>query len=203
MDIGRATVERMGGHRLLEAWLLVSEGTILTAEGKGREAVAVLERSRVEKEKILGPDHHEVFIAVNNIGVGLQGAGRYEEARARYEEARLGFARVLGPDHPMVAMALNNEGESLSQLGRHGEARACFERAVAIWRKAETDPFLLSYGLTGLGAELVAEGRAGEAVAPLEEALRTRTAQQFDPEEVGKTRAALARAMALRPQRRP
>jgi tetratricopeptide (TPR) repeat protein len=195
LEIGRATLARIGTQPLIDAWLLVGEGTILTIEGRGAEAVPVLERSRAEKAAVLGADNYEVFDAVNNIGVALQSAGRYEESHARFVDAEAGLVRVLGPDHPLVAMTLNNEGESLNQLGRYAEARRACERAIAIWRKAEADPSILSYPLLGLGTALLGEGHAAEAVAPLEQALAGRVANKFSFEELGEARFALARAL--------
>ena len=137
-----------------------------------------------------------------NVGVGLEYAGKYEESRAASVAGREAMTRILGPDHPTVAMASSNEGESLNFLHRYAEARAAFQRADDIWRRAEVDVAFRSYALTGLGIAYLGEGKADEAVAALEEALRVRLAKQFDPERVGETRFALARALWSRPAER-
>jgi tetratricopeptide (TPR) repeat protein len=99
-------------------------------------------------------------------------------------------------------MVSSNRGESLDYLGRYAEARADFSRAADIWRRAKADEMFLSFAFTGLGTALLGEGKTGDAVAPLEEALRIRVAKRLDPERLGETRFALARALWSRPGER-
>jgi tetratricopeptide (TPR) repeat protein len=195
-------VDRIGGHPLLEAWLLAAHASILTSEGKLAEALAALERSRLAKERILGQTHIDVLSSRLNIGNLLELAGRHDEALAADQSARLTMARVVGPDHPRVAMVWANEGEALNSLGRHAEARAAFEHALDIWRRSGADPYFTSFGLTGLGRAYLGEGRAADAVPPLEEALRIRVERHMDAEHMGEVRFALARALWSRPAER-
>jgi hypothetical protein len=203
LGIGRALLGRIGNHPLLEAWALNSEAQILATEGKGAESVAAYQSAYALKKRILGAENFDTLLGLANLGSGLENAGQYEQARGVDAESAQGLARALGPDHPYVAMASSNEGECLNALHRPAEAAVLFQRALSIWRQSGADPTFLSYPLTGLGAALLGEGRAADAIAPLEEALKTRAAKGFDPERLGETRFALARALWARPSERP
>src|SRR5450432_294961 len=171
VEIARAAIERLGANERLEAFLLSAEGTVLGAEHDAVGWVETTRRSQVLTQKVLGADHPMTITGLSNIGDALAGAGRYEEALAADRIARAASERVLGPDHPMVAPPCSNECEVLNHLGRFAEARAACGRALEIWRAAGTDLTIQSYGLTGLGLALLGEGRAADAVAPLEAAV--------------------------------
>ena len=202
LEVARAMLARIGRRPVLESWFLDGEGTLLSLEGHVEAAVAADERARVEKEKLLGPDHPDVFTSVNNVGFALLMSRDYSRALVAEKKAEEGIARVLGPEHPMIALSLDNEGEILNGLGRYPEAQATFERVLDVWKKADADPFFLSYGLTGLGRAYLGEGKPAAAVAPLEDALRIRVDKKFDPEHLGETRFALACALWARPAAR-
>ncbi|HVR01347.1 MAG TPA: protein kinase [Polyangia bacterium] len=199
LRVGRALLARLGGRPQVEAWGLNSEATIFAAEGKGADSLDAYQRALALKEHVVGRDNYDTILGLMNVGVGFEYAGKYEESRATSAASREAMSRLLGPDHPSVALASNNEGESLNFLHRSAEAHVAFQRAYDIWRRSEADAIFLSYALTGLGIAYLGEGKADEAVAPLEEALRVRVAKQFDPERVGETRFALARALWSRP----
>jgi tetratricopeptide (TPR) repeat protein len=99
-------------------------------------------------------------------------------------------------------MTLSNEGEALNALGRFDEAREAFAHAIQIWRAAQSDPSLISVGLTGIGLSYLGAGKFSDALNPLEEALRIRTTKLDTPEHLGETRFALARALWSSPANR-
>ncbi|HEY2729875.1 MAG TPA: protein kinase [Polyangia bacterium] len=202
LRVGRALLARLGERPEIEAWALNAEATIYAAEGKGADSVAAYQRAHALKERVVGRDNYDTILGLMNVGVGFEYAGKYEESCAASAASREAMSRLLGPDHPSVALASNNEGESLNFLHRYADARVAFQRADDIWRRAEADVAFRSYALTGLGIAYLGEGKAAEAVAPLEEALRVRVAKQFDPERVGETRFALARALWAKPAER-
>jgi len=199
LSVGTATLRRFENHPLLDAWRLNIEGILLLNEGHGAEAAATISRSRIEKEKILGPDHLDVALMFNNLGNALVVAARGAEAVDAFSESLARIERAVGGDHPSIAFASNNLGEALNSLHRHVEARAAFTRAVDLWRRAGTDPQFVAYALTGQGIAILGEGKPADAAAPLEEALRTRVDKKADHEHLGETRFALARALWARP----
>ncbi|HVX97552.1 MAG TPA: serine/threonine-protein kinase [Polyangia bacterium] len=202
LRVGRGLLARLGERPQLEFWALTSEAHVLVADGRPAAAVERYRQAQQLMLRHLGPDSYETFVASLNLAVGLQSAGRYVDAVVMNGETRDGLVNLLGPEHPVVAMVSSNRGESLDYLGRYAEARADFSRAADIWRRAKADEMFLSFAFTGLGTALLGEGKTGDAVAPLEEALRIRVAKRLDPERLGETRFALARALWSRPGER-
>ena len=202
LPIARASVARIGGRPLYESWLLMIEFVLRAAEHDWPAMMQKYRESRAAKEKVLGKDNFELFTLDGDLGGILAISGRYEEALTVDVSAVAGLTRLLGPEHPQVGMFTNTEAEVLNLLGRHAEARAAFEQTLSIWHASGADPFYVSYGLTGVGTALLGEGRPTEAVAPLEEALRIRVDEKIDPEHLGETRFALARALWAAPAAR-
>jgi hypothetical protein len=60
------------------------------------------------REALLGPDHPEVALTANNLGVLLKARGDDDEARALYRRALAIFERVLGPGHPHTVTCREN-----------------------------------------------------------------------------------------------
>jgi tetratricopeptide (TPR) repeat protein len=206
LQISRAAAERLGsdGSNLLEAWLLNAEALTEDAAHHTDRALDAARRALALKQRLLGPDHPDTLSAAQNIGVILQSARRYPEALEVDQSTRTQVERALGADHPLLAVIENNEGEILNALGRHTEARTVFQSAIAIWRRAGSDPVMLSYGLAGLGASLLGEGRPAEAVDPLEESLASAGDPAALPASVrAERRFALARALWSQPEVRP
>ena len=79
-----------------------------------------------------GPDHPNVAIRVNNLGLVLQDLGDLAGARAAFERALAIFERVLGPDHPSTRIA---RGNLKSLDGRRGGGQWPGSSAIrAAWR---------------------------------------------------------------------
>jgi tetratricopeptide (TPR) repeat protein/predicted Ser/Thr protein kinase len=201
--IARATLERMGGNERLEGYLLSGEGAVAGAEHDFEGWIALLRRAQEVTQRALGADHPMAITGIANIGDALAVTGRYEEAIAADRAARAAAERALGPEHPLLGNISSNECEALNRLGRHAEALTACQHALAIWRAAGSDATIQSYGLTGLGLALLGEGRAAEAVAPLEQALPAREAGHLAPALQGEARFALARALWTRAAERP
>ena len=64
------------------------------------------------REKVLGLDHPDVAMSLNNLGLLLQAKGDYTSAEPPYRRALAIVQKALGPDHPDVA-DLNNLGSAL------------------------------------------------------------------------------------------
>jgi serine/threonine protein kinase/tetratricopeptide (TPR) repeat protein len=199
LTIGVAALRRIGHDLVLEGLQAGSEGLVLSAEGKNDQAIAAMRRSLALKSKNYGPAHPETVAAVGNLGVALQDAGRFAEALEAHRRARTDWERLVGRDHPRISIFSNNEGETLNKLHRYGEARAAFQRAIDNWRRADSDPFLIAYPLTGLGIAWLEEGNGATAIPPLEEAYQIRTEKKADPVLHGEVAFALARALWQRP----
>ena len=202
LAIAKGAVERVGGNDRLQGWLDDAAGMAKASQQQYGAALADLNRALALKEKAQGTDHPDTISTLSDIGNVLEDAGRLDEALAFHERARKGLERVLGPEHPNVALVVYNECEVLNRSGRYSQARNSCLRALDIYHQAGADEAILSYPLTGLGLALLGEEHAGEAIAPLEEAVAVRVERTVRPDLLGESRFSLARALWSRPQER-
>jgi serine/threonine protein kinase/tetratricopeptide (TPR) repeat protein len=191
-----AILQRLGGHDLLQAWLLNNLGGLYEIEGEWEEALRMQQEGLVLKARALGPDHPDVGISEGNLSVVLTALGRNQEALEHVDRSIEILENGLGAGHPDLATQLNNRGEILNALGRSRDARASFEKARIVWeRELGLDNRNLAYALTGIGLSYLSDGDAANAVVPLERAFKIREAQETDPSRRAETRFALARAL--------
>jgi hypothetical protein len=80
---------------------------------------------------LLGPDHPDVAMTLNNLAVLLHEQGRSQEADAPSQKALAIFEKALGPSHPKVVLALSNRALLLRSLGREAEAEQLEARAAS------------------------------------------------------------------------
>jgi tetratricopeptide (TPR) repeat protein len=193
----RATLQRIGDHARLQAWVENNAAILYHMQGRYPEALAAYQRALQVAEASLSPDDPDVARPLGNLAVALSAAGRPAEGLGYNTRAGAILRRALGPGHPEVVMqAMSNRGEILNALGRYAEARELFTAALAAWAK-ELPPDHPNFGdsLTGLGQSYLGEGNPERAVAPLERALPIREKDNADPSPSAETRFLLARAL--------
>ncbi|MBP1468758.1 tetratricopeptide repeat protein, partial [Candidatus Chloroploca sp. M-50] len=100
----------------------------------GRYALAqpYAARALAIRERVLGPEHPDTALSLNNLASLHQTQGNYDAARPLYERALAISERVLGPEHPNTATSLNNLAELLRAQGNYDAARPLYARALAI-----------------------------------------------------------------------
>jgi serine/threonine-protein kinase len=186
----------MGGHELLQAWLLNDIGAVHHLRGDEGSAVRDMEAALALKEKVLGREHPDVGLSDANLAIFLHGFGRDEEALFHADRAIAMLEKGLGPGHPQIAASLTNRGEILIALQRYREARVSFESAERIWeRELGPDNLNLGFALTGIGLSYLAEGNPALSLIPLERAFKIR--QDHEPEASRRAETAFALAQAL------
>jgi serine/threonine protein kinase/tetratricopeptide (TPR) repeat protein len=192
----RSVLERLGGHEVLQAWLLNDLGCVYSLQGHKEAGVQTLKESLALKEKALGSDHPDVGLSEGNLGLALKELGLNQEALSHVDRSIALLERALGAGHPDFANQLSNRGDILNALGRYGEARQSFQRAEIVWER-ELGPVNLNlgYALTGIGVSDLAEGNPTIALVPLERAFKIRAAQETEPSRRAETSFALARAL--------
>jgi serine/threonine-protein kinase len=94
-----------------------------------REALAI-------QEKKLGPDHPEVAMTLNNLGIVYGYGGELDKAETIFQRALRIREAALGPGHPDVAMTINNLALVRTAQKRYDEADKLFRRALAIRERA-------------------------------------------------------------------
>ncbi len=176
--------------------ILTQLALVESARGDDRAALAAQEKALLLAERMVGPSHESIGVALSNIGRTLARLGDYRHARERLERARQIDEHAFGPSGRAVAFPLYNLGDVELSLGHLDEALLDFRRAFEIFRKAAGPAHpLLAYPLTGIGEVALAQRRPAEAILPLESALALRQRQADDPAERARTQFALAQAL--------
>jgi serine/threonine protein kinase len=199
-QMSETLLRRLGpGQERTRAWLQQAYGNTAYADGRFEVAREAYARAAELKVAALGADHPDTALSIESMANALLGLGRPAEALAVHARAFSIVEHAYGRDSPLLWYMLSNEGEILTKLGRAEDAIRAFRRALDLRRHVVEDVGAdLGFQLTGLGRALLLAGRGAEAVAPLERALRVREKKDPEPERLGETRFALARALAMR-----
>jgi serine/threonine protein kinase/tetratricopeptide (TPR) repeat protein len=196
MRLANATLRRIGGHEVLQSWLLNDEGLVADLEGHQEAAVLAFRKALHLKEKALGPDHPDVAMALTNLANPLSKLGRVTEALDLNQRALQIYERNVGAEHPDIATSSSNRGEYLNLLSRYAEAEVSARRALNIFEKelGPDHPFT-AFPLVVLGRNYLGRDQPLEAIRYLERAYAIR--QRVDPEPSRVAEAAFALAQAL------
>jgi tetratricopeptide (TPR) repeat protein len=92
-------------------------GDYAKAEPLGQEALRI-------RQKVLGPEHPDTALSLNNLAFLYQAIGEYAKAELLGQEALRIWQKVLGPEHPLTATSLENLAVVEFDLGRIDEATA-------------------------------------------------------------------------------
>jgi tetratricopeptide (TPR) repeat protein len=195
-NAAQSVLERLGGHDLLQAWLLNDIGCVYYLKGRKDAAVKAMKEGLALKERALGSDHPDVGLSEGNLGLALKDLGLDEEALMHTDRAIAVQEKALGAGHPELARQFSNRGEILRALGRYPEAMQSFQRARTIWeRELGPDNLNLAYPLLGIGVIHLAQGSPARALAPLERAFSIRALHDNEPSRRADTGFALAQAL--------
>jgi len=163
-------VPRRGLAEALNALGLVEQD-----RGKGAEAEAYYRQALDLYRQMHGGLHHDVAIALYNIGRALQMQEDFAAAQPFFEESMAIEGDLLGEDHPEFARSMMITGNNLQILERLDEAEALFVRTQKIFeqRLEPTHPDRVTI-LQGFGQLRMAQGRLPEAEAFLRRAIDLR-----------------------------
>jgi len=103
---------------------------------KQEEAGLLYQRAIAIQEKVLGPEHPDLAMSLNNLAELSLIQWRYREAEALHKRALAIREKALGPDHPLTAASLTNLARLYSLTHRPEIAAPLLVRAVAITEKA-------------------------------------------------------------------
>ncbi|KAM0368168.1 hypothetical protein ACHAPY_011552 [Fusarium culmorum] len=148
------------------ARLLSNAGCFRMLRGRYSEAAQMFRQALLGYEKVLGSEHPDTLMSINNLGSVLQYQGKYEEAEAMDRQALLGYEKVLGSEHPDTLMSINNLGSVLRDQGKYKEAEAMDRQALLGYEKvlgSEHPHTLMS--INNLGSVLRDQGKYKEAEA--------------------------------------
>ncbi|MCA9655943.1 MAG: serine/threonine protein kinase [Myxococcales bacterium] len=152
--------------------------------------------------KVLGPEHPTLLYSLGNIANIRREKGELEQALAAMHEVEALVRSAFPEVHREVGTTQHNIAELLALMGDAEGALARYDRALAVRTEVhgESAPYVANT-LTGRGEVLLTLGRDAEAREALERALQLREGEEHPrPQELGRTRFALARALARQGQ---
>jgi tetratricopeptide (TPR) repeat protein len=117
------------------AELCNAAGEALQYAGDLKAAKPWYERALATRKRLLGPDHPDTALSLNNLAGLLWALGDLAAARPLLEGAADVWERVLGSDHPDTARSFNNLGALLHAQGDLAAARPLLERTADIWER--------------------------------------------------------------------
>ncbi len=136
VELRPATEEDRSLH---EARVLLTESLSLSRAGKYKDALSIATRALEIREKILGPEHPEVAILLNRIGIVNFSLGEISTAEPLFKRALDILEKHLGPDHLIVTETLNNLSVLYRNRGDFVEAERILRRILAV-REKELGP---------------------------------------------------------------
>ena len=144
---------------------LHGRGAFAAAEPLLREAVDIGKR-------VLGPDHADVGLWINNLANIFMNTARYQQAEPLYREAIEIGVNTLGREHYRVATRINNLATLLMETGRYHEAEGLYHEAIRTVEKTFGRKHqIIAARLVNLGNLMARTERLPEAEAAYVEAL--------------------------------
>ncbi|MDM8546105.1 CHAT domain-containing protein, partial [Candidatus Venteria ishoeyi] len=125
------------------------------------------------REAVLGKEHPDTLISVNNLAGLYESQGSYGEAEPLYQRALRVREAVLGKEHPDTLISVNNLAGLYKSQGRYGEAEPLYQRALRVSEAilGQQHPQTLT-SLNNLAFLYQAQGRYGEAEQLYQRVLR-------------------------------
>ena len=96
------------------------------------EAEPYHRESLANYRRVLGDDHFNTLLAINNMGSLLLDMERPAEAEVLAVEAIVIATRTLDPHHPVILTVLTNHGRVLAELERFAESEERYLQAYDV-----------------------------------------------------------------------
>jgi tetratricopeptide (TPR) repeat protein len=153
------------------------------------EAASYERRNRAILEEMFGPESIDIAVSLGNEGEELLETGNIDEAMLLLERSRVMQERFGRND----AALLNVIGLALRKKGKLEDALAIDQRSLEMTKKNESpDAYVLSSAEIPVAIDLLALGRAREALPLAEHAVKVRTVTSQS--ERGEAKFVLAKA---------
>jgi tetratricopeptide (TPR) repeat protein len=114
------------------ASMLNQAGQYLNDRGQYREAEPLFVRALASREQLLGAEHLDTALSLNNLATLYDAQGKYGKAELLLRRALAIYEKVLGVGHPDTAVSLNNLAGACRMQGKYREAEPLYTRALAI-----------------------------------------------------------------------
>jgi serine/threonine protein kinase/tetratricopeptide (TPR) repeat protein len=107
--------------------------------GRADLALPHAQNALEQRRAVLGDEHPDTVVTMNNLAIVLRSFGRFGEAESLFKRALDTCHRVLPPDHDHTLSVLNNYSTLLMALGRWSEAEALVKEARQQSRRVRGD----------------------------------------------------------------
>jgi CHAT domain-containing protein/Tfp pilus assembly protein PilF len=134
IDELRAATEN--DRALQEARMLCEECLKKQVMGPPVSAYTSIERALEIRERVLGPDHPDVAVALNGLGRLHRSKGDQAKAESIFQRALSICEKSFGPENPAVTDSLSNLGHLYRSQADYARAEAMFQRALAILERS-------------------------------------------------------------------
>lgn len=188
--------DRAGEQSPAHARALSNLAGAILHTGRVNDALPLLEATYRQLAASLGPEHPDVFVALNAWGAGLGQAGRLDEAAVVFQQAYDGYLKVLGPKNRRLAIAALNLAEAHARGGHPEKAAPGYQRAAELWIESlgpDAPQLAAAYG--GLGQAQLDLHQADAAVRTLKQAVTICESKGCEPEDEAAVRFSLAKAL--------
>ena len=199
-------LERLGEHHPDLSLAHNNYAATLISLGRTKDAQEHLGRAVAIAERSLPGRHPTLAYTFTNLTRAHLDDGDLEQALTANTRALNLREASLPADHPHIGYTLVDQADVLRRLRRFDEAGEALERALALVEaREEMDHPSLADPLIGLGRLRVDEGKAADAIAPLQRALELmpRPTPEYEDGKKAIALITLARAQWLTDQDRP
>jgi tetratricopeptide (TPR) repeat protein len=185
------------GDEAIGADVLFNQGILRFEQGDYAAARGHFARARDIRERLFGPRHPAVAVALNGLGRADEALGRLRDARSDYEQGLAIDEATRGMQHPELVPNLASLARVLwESFGEYDRAHLLFERVRVLAEERRADSPDVGNSLVLLGAVSADRGDYDEAIRLGERGLGLLTAG-LPPEHELVTNAHLALAQSL------
>jgi tetratricopeptide (TPR) repeat protein len=117
---------------LVEADIYMYYSKVLMKAGKYSNMVAYAKEALEMYIRLLGNEHPNTLVAMNNLSLCYRDVGRLQEAVTLSEEVYELRKRILGDEHPHTLSSMNNLSACYSDVGRNREALVLTEKVMEL-----------------------------------------------------------------------
>lgn len=121
------------------ARLLDLAGRYLYERGRIAEADPLLHQALEIRKRVLGIEHFDTTVSLNDVALLYHAQGKYEQAEPFYLSALQVRKTLRGPDHPDTAAILHNLAVLYHAQGKYEQAEALYQQALQI-RESTLEP---------------------------------------------------------------
>ncbi|KAF2818138.1 kinesin light chain 1 [Ophiobolus disseminans] len=105
------------------ASLLYRVGRCQTSLGQYAAAEVSYRQALSLRKEVLGHEHPDTLMSMNNLAAVLDSQGKYEEAEKMHRQTLARYEKVLGHEHPSTLTSMNNLAQEAETMHRQTLAR--------------------------------------------------------------------------------